>query len=478
MIKKLLLSLFVFLLCLQVITDTDFGWHIRVGEYILQNKTVPKVDIFSFSNPDYPYVYHSWGSEVLLYLSFKTLGFYGATIFYTAILSICVYVLYKIVQLLNKEKTSTLFILTLAPLAYTVGGARTRVFSLLFSALLYYLFLKYKHHGSKLIFFTPAIFFLWVNLHASFVFGIFTLFILIATEYFFSNKKKATRIIFLIPASIAATLINPYFQNSWKQAISMLVNSYHIQSINPDWQPLINTNNSGWIFAAFTITILVAMKIFKIHLDKTEKAFLIIALTLSLISSRASVILLIFLVSPTNHIITFFKNKFKKEAVNALPVITSIAVFTLVLFLLMVKNIVEITTAYTSAQNYSKFIKTRAPKIQYAWPNNGSEYIQNNLKGKRILTEANWASYMLIYDKDLKLFYYSAMDNFIVNGHSFAFEYLQIIYALNDFEKKLEKYNVEVVFLPDDIPLAKSLINNPKWQTVFKDDYATVFVKN
>ena len=68
MIKKSLFFVLVFLLSLHVIVDTDFGWHMRVGEYIVLEKRIPKADLFSFSVPDYPYVYHSWGAEVLIYV--------------------------------------------------------------------------------------------------------------------------------------------------------------------------------------------------------------------------------------------------------------------------------------------------------------------------------------------------------------------------------------------------------------------------
>ena len=37
-----------------LVLDGDTGWHIRTGEYILQNGTVPHQDIFSYSKPGAP----------------------------------------------------------------------------------------------------------------------------------------------------------------------------------------------------------------------------------------------------------------------------------------------------------------------------------------------------------------------------------------------------------------------------------------
>lgn len=484
MIKIILLFTLIFLLSLQVISDTDFGWHMRTGEYIVSTKTIPKTDIFSFSNPGYPYVYHSWASEVLMYLSYKTLGAVGATIFYATILTTSIFILYKIncffLQKNNfSSEPSLLFFLAITPIAYSVAGGRTRVFGLLFLALIYYFFLKSSHSKSRLGLLIPAIFLLWANFHASFVLGIIALFMIFIAEIIFEKNKKAKRLLPILPLSIAATLANPYFINSWKQALLMFLNSYLIKDINPDWQPLINLKNSGWIVAALAMGLILAIIFLKIKIGGLQKILLFTSLILSLISSRFAILLLVFSISPAAQTIAHLKNKLKKE-LPMLPIITSITALTLVLFLLIAKNLFEINYAYKSMQNYSEFLKTRSQykNKQYAWPYQGSEFIKNNLEEKRILTEANWASFMLILDKDFKVFYYGAMDNFFVNGKSFAFEYLRLVYAQPGFQDRLEKYDIEVVFLPDSIPLTKELKKSPNWKTAYKDESATVLVKN
>src|SRR5258708_12643622 len=38
-----------------LLTDSDTGWHIRTGEWILQNGRVPATDFFSFTNAAHPW---------------------------------------------------------------------------------------------------------------------------------------------------------------------------------------------------------------------------------------------------------------------------------------------------------------------------------------------------------------------------------------------------------------------------------------
>jgi hypothetical protein len=44
--------------------DGDTGWHIRTGEWILQNRRVPHNDIFSFSKPGQTWFAWEWAWDV------------------------------------------------------------------------------------------------------------------------------------------------------------------------------------------------------------------------------------------------------------------------------------------------------------------------------------------------------------------------------------------------------------------------------
>src|SRR3972149_4366923 len=110
--RKSLIFLFwaaVFVLCIKVVIDTDFGWHLRIGEIIFSTKSIPNSDIFSFSLPDYPYVYHSWLGELLIYIFYKLGGFWGVSLFFAAILFLSSIFIFKACKLFAKEVNTLLF---------------------------------------------------------------------------------------------------------------------------------------------------------------------------------------------------------------------------------------------------------------------------------------------------------------------------------------------------------------------------------
>ena len=55
----------------------DIGRHLKVGEIIWQTKEVPKTNLFSFTEPDFPFTNHHWLSEVIFYGVFNLSGLTG-----------------------------------------------------------------------------------------------------------------------------------------------------------------------------------------------------------------------------------------------------------------------------------------------------------------------------------------------------------------------------------------------------------------
>ncbi len=48
-----------------LLNDSDTGWHLRVGEWILHHKAIPTVDFFSFTKANQPWFAWEWGWDLL-----------------------------------------------------------------------------------------------------------------------------------------------------------------------------------------------------------------------------------------------------------------------------------------------------------------------------------------------------------------------------------------------------------------------------
>src|SRR5437879_1326282 len=81
--KRLLaamLPLALLVLAAQPNTDPDLWWHLRTGQWILDNRTVPHADPFSSTQDGTHWVAHEWLADVGLYLLYQAGGFGALTL--------------------------------------------------------------------------------------------------------------------------------------------------------------------------------------------------------------------------------------------------------------------------------------------------------------------------------------------------------------------------------------------------------------
>src|SRR5260370_26826268 len=82
--------LFVVILCMlfmsgsgwsDLLADSDTGWHIRTGEYILKTHAVPVWDLFSFTAPGTHWYAWEWLADVVFAALHHVAGFKGVVLF-------------------------------------------------------------------------------------------------------------------------------------------------------------------------------------------------------------------------------------------------------------------------------------------------------------------------------------------------------------------------------------------------------------
>src|SRR5260370_29953704 len=76
----LVFMLLIFTLAAQPITDPDFWWHLKTGQYIVETRTIPHTDIFSTLRFGSEWVTHEWLSAVFMYGVFRTLSYCGLSV--------------------------------------------------------------------------------------------------------------------------------------------------------------------------------------------------------------------------------------------------------------------------------------------------------------------------------------------------------------------------------------------------------------
>jgi hypothetical protein len=83
-----ILLIAIFTMTVREISDPDFWWHLRAGQYMVENATIPHTDPFSFTAQGQEWITHEWLSEVFMFGIYRVGGFALLTILFSGIITL------------------------------------------------------------------------------------------------------------------------------------------------------------------------------------------------------------------------------------------------------------------------------------------------------------------------------------------------------------------------------------------------------
>jgi hypothetical protein len=151
--------------------ESDTFWHIKLGQEILKNRSLPDTVPFTFTGKDVPWVATEWLSEIIFFILYSAGGFSALTILNAIILALCTFLIYGSLKA-HQCNTTLSFIISLlwAILSRDWFVERPHIFSILCMCSYLYFLSRFK---SILVF--PIVMVLWANLHGGFILGLFFL---------------------------------------------------------------------------------------------------------------------------------------------------------------------------------------------------------------------------------------------------------------------------------------------------------------
>ena len=156
----------------NLLGDADTGYHIRAGDYIIDNLKIPHHDLFSFIQPPIPWTAHEWLSEVIYALIHKVSGLSGIVVGHALVIATAFLLLFKFMR---SSGISILVAALLVALAVSVSTihwlARPHIFSLLFTLIWYIILDTYQYKKKNYLYILPLLMLVWVNLHGGFLAG-------------------------------------------------------------------------------------------------------------------------------------------------------------------------------------------------------------------------------------------------------------------------------------------------------------------
>src|SRR3974390_3395617 len=157
------------------VRDPDLFWHLKVGDWIIEHSALPHTGILSRTAANLPWVAYSWGYEVLLSSSYSAGGLVGVGIFCVALTILVAFSLYWMLYRLSGRTRLSVILAAVTCSAFLFNGMPRPMFisELLYAVTLTLVLEAQRSARIQTIYWMPLVFFLWVNLHIQFIYGLF-----------------------------------------------------------------------------------------------------------------------------------------------------------------------------------------------------------------------------------------------------------------------------------------------------------------
>ena len=451
----------------------DYWWHIKAGEYMVENKLIPFTDVFSWFGVQEGLYWHSheWLTEVVLYLIQKPFGDFGVYIFtllLCVLLQIFILWVNKDTILKNKLMTIVWIILGSFILEPVVFPRPHMISFLLLAITLYLLFNFIKNENDKKIWLLPIISILWVNFHGgssnlpyvlTFIFlfvGLFE-FEIGKLECKRLTKKQLTTLFIVGILSIVSLVVNPHGIDMITYPYANMNDSFMLSFIAEWRSPDLKNSVDLFIYVLFFI-----IGITLVFTNKKLKAIdltLILAFTyLTCKSVRFSVFLYMIATFVLFKYINEFKLKDKYEKyLGLILIMIGIALSSNIMNINLIK---EKPILAPLTMDMIEEVKELNPKKLYNDYNLGGYLIYNDIP---VFVDSRADMYSKYNLKDAINLMYLQDTEKVSNENEF------------DVNSIIEKYGFDAFLIQKVRPLNQYLKYNNKYEVVDEDKYTILY---
>lgn len=481
----ILLLLFLFSRPLLLLGDGGTCRHYLTGLYIIEHASIPTTTYSSAVEPSSAWVTHELLCDLIFGIPFPWLGLNWVVLSSAIAIAVSLCWSYQMARARGIGLLAAFTALVLALEACTVHwSARPHVFTyLLFIASYYESFIAERSLRVRIISLS-TIMFLWGNLHGSFPLGLLMIGFRAASD--FMEKRvfnaatsllwKANESIIILACAIVAACLNIRGAGFLQYVLGYL-SSNKIQAHSDEWRSI------DFMFAApvFSFLGLFTLLILGWVYAKTkpklgEFGYMIFLFCSSLYAMR---LIPYFALAALPAMATQMGEIFRKEELCKLPFLgkllksdKSASEAELVLqkqrwTVCGISSAIALVYLLSPAFRVADFDAARLPV-------KAVDYLkQHNIKGLGFVKD-NWGSYLYWRTKqgiflDDKTDFYS---------QKLLDDYTSIFMTNPGWEKSLDKYQFNYVLIPRGLPLEFILTKDSRWNKVFEDSTAVLFLRN
>ena len=467
----------------SLLLDGDVGAHIRIGDHILANRSVPTHDFLAFSRPGQEWLASEWLTEVIFSFLHSQAGLKGVVLLSGVVLAGTFTIL-----LLHTLWRGANIVIALALVLMAVNAssihfhARPHIFTLLFVAIAAWLIEADRRHRTWALWLLLPIACVWTNLHGGFLVLFALLGLLVAgclAESFLWGepgswrKSVAWRYGLLGVGCGLASLINPYgvklhlYLREFMNASAILNGVQEFQS--PSFRSESMFHYMIMLFLALAIT----GSLLKKH-RLTEILWIWFLAYQSLMSVRHVPLFVIVAVPVVAVEVTawwhgWVQNQSRRSIAATLEAVTAQFQAGSLRWSLWTPALV-LALALSHFSNWPKTL------LDGPFPVKIVEAHADEIATSRVYTSDSWAGYLIYRNYPRQRVFFDDRPGYF--GLPIIHDYLHLADGSFEWRELLERYRFDLVLCSASSPLASLMKLHPDWKVVEDDGKIILFRKN
>ncbi len=473
-----ILFIALFVLATREIADPDFWWHLSTGKYILETRSVPRVDVFSGTVAGQPWVAHEWLSEVFIYALF-TLGSFPALILtFSAIITLAFAFVYA--RSRGKPYVAAFALLLAALATAPTWGVRPQMISLLLTSVFLWVLEKWRvnvddHKSRPYMWILVPLMILWVNLHSGFALGLAIIGIYLfgaIVEYFTRPRTTqlpnhpTTQLALVFLVCLLVVPLNPngatMYVYPFETLTSRAMQTYIQEWFSPDFH-LVEFQPFAWLLLATLAAIGLSGK--RVSLTQT---LLLAGAGYAALRSARNIPIFAIIAAPilAEHLWHIVETRGWAAALAANAQSPR--------RMAMLNWVLLLAIAAMGAARIGMVVANQNAVERAKFPAAAVDFLQSQKVTGTVFDSYGWGGYLIwrLYPS-ARVFIDGRAD---VYGDAFIEDvYLKAYRGGADWRAPLERYGARAVLIEPDAPLAAQLTNDAAWKRVYEDKQAVVY---
>jgi hypothetical protein len=448
-----------------LLADGDVGWHIRTGEYILDHKTVPHQDLYSFSKPGAAWYAWEWGVDVIDAALHRAMGLKGVVLLAAVMIAFFATTLIRRIV----WRGSHLFVGLIVALM-AVGGAsihflaRPHLFTMLLISLSVWMIEGDRHNPTSRIWWLIPITVVWTNLHGGFLalvalLGITTAGFAIETLIGAAEWRSVKRYALLTGGCALASLVNPYGYQLHLHVVEYLRSDW-IRNVIQEFQaPTFRNENLLQYEILVLIGVMVTGSLFRrkqiaeglwilffAHMSLTTVRHVPLFCTVAapLVAQELSAWWRTWTANANRKSLLGIINGMSADSLNGFQRV-SIWPFAVVTALVLIGPPLPWPKDLPDIAFPVKMVHAHAQELLTS----------------RVLSTDQWGDYLIYTDPRIKVFVDGRSDFY---GEEIGNKYLDMYSGHWNWRETMDEYKFNLVLLPVEAPLAQLLKISPDWR--------------